>query len=266
MMVTPAMVEEYLWWRKETPKTATKTGELKWSTVQTLYGNAVGGIKSAPIRGQSLTRDPTDPGWARIEKYIRKQVYKEEVGFPQPMTLNEAARVWEELQATQARNYFALWWMTAARPGDAAELEARNVTLTDTGVSVKFVVGKGVSIRGPYTVFTDGPQRWKRELKHLGHGRVISVNDKPVVRKYVLAVMKTVNKSLEERSVRRGALQLLGDTGTDDATLLQFSGHKTVQMLYRYLDWGKHRQVAKIRGMEAAKRAWDANSVYDGKE
>eukprot|EP00760_Papus_ankaliazontas_P017667 PhM_4_TR17368/c2_g1_i10/m.34302 len=62
------------------------------------------------------------------------------------------------------RTAFALWWITAARPGDVMLLRWEDVSMgPDQAVSVKFTAGKGVNIRGPYTVHTALPQDWRLE-------------------------------------------------------------------------------------------------------
>jgi len=49
----------------------------------------------------------------------------------------------------------------------------------------------------------------------------------------------TGNIKLENRSLRRGALQSLAKAGAPLATMLNFSGHSNVTSLKRYLNFGR---------------------------
>src|SRR3990167_7319462 len=49
----------------------------------------------------------------------------------------------------------------------------------------------------------------------------------------------TGNLQLENRSLRRGALQCLARAGAPLATMLNFSGHSNVNSLKRYLNFGR---------------------------
>ena len=71
----------------------------------------------------------------------------------------------------------------------------------------------------------DGDVSWASEL-----GRA-QVSD-------VLAALRRVSHDLENRSIRRGALQALANAGTPEDVLLLFSGHTNVVTLRRYLGWG----------------------------
>jgi hypothetical protein len=68
----------------------------------------------------------------------------------------------------------------------------------------------------------------------------------------VAAALKKVDPALEQRSVRRGALQQMADEKVPDETLLLFSGHKRLETLKRYLEWGRKGGVREQRGREAA--------------
>jgi hypothetical protein len=69
----------------------------------------------------------------------------------------------------------------------------------------------------------------------------------------VAAALKRVDTDLEQRSIRRGALQ---HTATEDETseeiLMMFSGHRRVETLRRYLDWGNKHALRERRGKSAA--------------
>jgi hypothetical protein len=71
--------------------------------------------------------------------------------------------------------------------------------------------------------------------------------------KQVAAALKQVDVELEQRSIRRGALQHMATDGTTtEDVLMMFSGHKRVETLRRYLDWGKKHALREGRGKAAA--------------
>ncbi len=66
--------------------------------------------------------------------------------------------------------------------------------------------------------------------------------------------LRRTNSKLENRSIRRGALQTLTAAGATDQELMLFSGHTTVQMLNRYLLWGSvgsHKKTVMTKHAEA---------------
>jgi integrase len=267
--VLPTEVEDYLWHRKLFPYGRTKSGELKWSSLRTIYGTMLGAVKAARLHQVDIRIDETDPSWKRIDRYITKKVFSEAVNFPKAMSYAEAEQVMQRLNGPLKRwlrQYFLLWWITAARPGDAALLKWDNIMLNGNTVSVKFVEGKGVTIRGPYTVHTFCPDVWMEDLLNAHRASlVVPTLIREVIREQILKEMKKVNGLFEARSVRRGALQTLAMTGATDETLLSFSGHKSAAMLYRYLDWGSRRYKGRVEGHEAGRAAW-GKSENVGKE
>jgi hypothetical protein len=258
--VTPVEVEDYLWSRRERPRGRTQGAQLKWSTTRTLYGSLLGALRAAPLYGVAVTK-ADDPGWSRMERYLQKKVYAEPVKFPTPLKLSEVDAIVTLLTAKgerMAAMYMALWWVTAARPQDVLRLKSRNVCiLPDGAMTVQFAEGKGVTIRGPYTVFTMSPPQWLHLFRQMPcTPELFPETIRKAVHECTMRTLRAVNGEAEARSVRRGALQSLALTGATDETLLSFSGHKEKKMLYRYLNWGKARAIGSKEGRLAAARAW----------
>jgi integrase len=131
-------------------------------------------------------------------------------------------------------------WVTAARCGCVLQLHRSDVTLhEDRSLSVRFRKGKGARIRGPYTVHT-------APLPERLHARVTTwLNQRhntlfPMIKgEAIKNCLRKVDKKLEQRSLRRGALQTLSTLpAATDALLMEFSGHTQVRTLRRYLNWG----------------------------
>jgi hypothetical protein len=150
---------------------------------------------------------------------------------------------------------FVLWWVTAARQGDALQLLWTNVRQQGRNLSVKYVTGKGVNLRGtPYTVHTVLPEGW--QLNRTMTQEVIPPAMRQQTQSDFKRTLTMLDPELEVRSIRRGALQTLAAVQTPEQVLLQFSGHTNVQMLRRYLDWGMQLAVAQSQGAVAAESAW----------
>ena len=56
---------------------------------------------------------------------------------------------------------------------------------------------------------------------------------------HVKIALRRAHPKLEQRSLRRGSIQTLAASGLSDEELLKYSGHTNVQMLRRYLNFGK---------------------------
>jgi hypothetical protein len=164
----------------------------------------------------------------------------------------------------QAR--MALAWLTAARVGCVMQLTTRDVLLNPQGdLTVHFRRGKGVKLRGPYTVHSKCPAKWQELLREtLAQAKdgwlfpCNSLKDRQEQGREVTAALRKVDKTLEQRSIRRGSLQAMAsDAATEEATLLHFSGHTNLPMLRRYLEWGRRgekRAQESRRAAEALQR------------
>ena len=139
-------------------------------------------------------------------------------------------------------------WVTAARGGDVLRIRTKEVEVKTGGTKVRFVVGKTAS-RQPYTVNTAPLSQSAREY-------VLGADPEgwlfPGVRGDDLRVaLRRADPRLEQRSMRRGALQHLAAEGVGDVDLLAYSQHRQVDTLRRYLNFGWH----SAEGVERAKRA-----------
>lgn len=153
----------------------------------------------------------------------------------------------EPLQAV--RMALLATWLTCGRGGDVLLLKDGDISLRDRDGSSKtkiqmdvhFSRGKTVKTRGPYTVFTQGPPpEYEEEFRTY----LLKVPAKEYIFKGVKGAqikdcLRRANSKLEQRSLRRGALQRLAKSGLSDLELLHYSGHTNVPMLRRYLNFGK---------------------------
>ncbi len=128
-------------------------------------------------------------------------------------------------------------------------------------MTVMFTDGKGVAFRGPYTVATFCPPRWRPLLEHLLQRR--SRPDEPLFpaslgthaarQRAMLEALRSARAGLNLRAMRRGSLQHLASAGVDVPTLMHFSGHTVVTTLLRYLGYGRLSATTMGQGHAAAR-------------
>ena len=149
--------------------------------------------------------------------------------------INEARRQ-EPIAAVKAALEIA--WVTAARGGDVRALRIGDVKVVDQTTKVKFCIGKTASSQ-PYTVMTTPLSREtsiyiEQRSREAGGGWLF-----PKVEGEQLKIaLRRAHPKLEQRSIRRGALQHLAQSGLSDEALLHYSQHRSLQTLKRYLDFG----------------------------
>ena len=111
-------------------------------------------------------------------------------------------------------------------------------------VMITFCRGKTVAKRGAYTVSSYIPTTTDASpAKHYlttRQGTALSPLFPSITGRAIKQALRssTGDQLLEQRSLRRGALQELAAQGMALTTLLLFSGHKTTEMLLRYLGHG----------------------------
>ena len=141
-----------------------------------------------------------------------------------------------------------LTWICGGRLGDVLHLIRKEVMLssdfaTSGLMQVQFARGKGARFNQPYTVSTFCPELWRaltmQMLERAGPRDWLFPGGEKVFGQLCRMAVRTVCPAYSVKSLRRGALQLLAKSGATDETLTSFSGHKSVDTLKRYLNWGK---------------------------
>ena len=120
---------------------------------------------------------------------------------------------------------------------------------SDTSMSVTFRRGKGVRLRGPYTVHTTaiGSTNMDAITKALpASGRIFNIKPEDM-----LSTFRLVDRTLEAKSIRRGSLQAMAQHGVPVDTLMLYSGHTCEKTLLRYLDWGHAAGNQRLRMHDA---------------
>jgi len=219
--------------------------KLKWSTLVTKMATAHGALRLLPVyttnKSSVMMKDSVI--WMQAMKGAAKEC-KQEVP-------NQAAAAnWDmvtsamDKEPMQIRKLaLLLTWLTCGRGGDVLKLEPNCVEVQETGLMVHFRRGKTVKTRGAYSIFTPMPPDLYKDMfvKHLE----ACMKEKKrwlfegVQGSHIKEALRRANPKLEQRSLRRGAIQTLAATNLSDEELLKYSGHTNVQMLRRYLNFGK---------------------------
>lgn len=247
---------------------------LLWTSTDTLMGETIGAFQRADQYGFTVLKLKEDSIFRDALKYVGKKAKESAGEGPRAATFQEVQKsVQEALRQGQTQVALALIlsWTTAARVGCVTQLEVRDLQFEQTHLRVTFRRGKSVTIRGPYTVHTDvGP--WMKELQKLlpPSGRLFPDLTTISARKQFGSRVKEslrkdvardgMNQLLEQRSLRRGALQTMANAGVAEDVLLTFSGHKDVKMLWRYLGWGIHRGAMHAKATLAAAALFNSAS------
>ena len=144
-------------------------------------------------------------------------------------------------------------WLTAARGGDVVKLRNQDIMIMSEGTSVRFVIGKTATSQ-PYTVCTaplsQAGKEWVEMRKKEGGEKGWLFPG--VTGSQIKDALRRVNPKLEQRSLRRGALQFLASTGMSDHQLLAYSQHRCIDTLRRYLEFGWLSGEGPERAMRAS--------------
>ena len=138
------------------------------------------------------------------------------------------------------------------------------MSLTDRKLTVTWARGKTVARRGPYTVHTIVPAT---PMPILSDSTMLALTATStdttllfggVTGPHLKLALRTADSALEQRSIRRGALQTLAALGMPLSTPLLFSGHSTEKMLLRYLGHGRMAAVQRNEMISVADMAFGA--------
>ena len=186
--------------------------------------------------------------WSDFIKETKRQERLHKGRVPVAATWAEVKRVMDHLiQRKKLGTAVMLWvaWSHAARPGDVWKLKRSDITVTATRITILWTRGKVVTTRGPYTTFADpGPYKDLLEEYLNNIPQDTSLFQGVWRSQTFLREVRTFNRSLELKSLRRGALQCLSAAGFPESVLMLFSGHSTVDMLRRYLGFRPTEAVA----------------------
>lgn len=223
------------------------------------------------LTAQKVLQIPPSRADARATKILKARSTTYPIDFPAPMTATHlvALRFAYEVTHPVTTAIVAAAWVLGQRFSDLAQLALSDIELTSTHVCLTVRRGKVMTTQTPYTLFLNVeayPANVLAELMNTaasnGQFFLCSSTNQPLEREATAhmtsAMLKSIDESLELRSIRRGGLQAMALAGHTLPIILQFSRHTSEAMLMRYLNWGaqtssRTRPLLQVaREMEAA--------------
>jgi integrase len=235
-----------------------KERNWRWSTTVKYLATAHGALALLPLYRQ--TTGPVlvkcCPVWGQTMKAAAQRARQELPKQPRAISWQELRQVLESETNTQTFTALLIGWFTAARLGCILQLQRRDLTTNDETrtIDVRFLAGKGVKARGPYTVTTPAiPQpQWTRLVKYLSE-RPRHLFTMDTTGAQLKVALRRGHMENEQRSIRRGALQALAlAPGMTTEILMRFSGHTQERTLMRYLNFGTKAKYQATRDRAAA--------------
>ena len=218
--------------------------EWRWSTTLKRAASLQGALAILPLyfKGSIPILLKHSPDWVKQLSHYSKKAKEEAPKQAKPTT---AEQVNEAILKFRKRNIgiavaLMLGWLTAGRLGCILQLQVEDVRINQQRFSVTFRRGKGVRLRGPYTVYSSPlPDQWMEIWKQFIETRKVKLFSEAITGKKLKEALREVDCELEQRSIRRGALQTMAVAGTSEENLMRFSGHTQVKTLHRYLNWNQ---------------------------
>ncbi|MBS1986799.1 hypothetical protein JST99_02615, partial [Candidatus Dependentiae bacterium] len=217
-----------------------KSRKWTWATTLRFMLTVQGALALLPIYRPTThsIKMQADVRFSQMTAAAARAAKAEKPRIPNPMTKPLFLATLQATQNSIERVALIITWVTAARIGCVLQLDTRDITITrDRTLSVTFYRGKAAQVRGPYTVHTAPlPIEWLKEIV-----TVMKVFPTRIfitlTTKSMLKVFRSVDKTMEAKSLRRGALQCLA-SNFPLPMVLHFSGHTNERTLLRYLNWG----------------------------
>lgn len=244
----------------------------KWvaTTLFKYLCSAQGALRILPLYRESAPSIflSGDPIWAMVMKGARHSAVEHVPKQPKAASMadiNKAIKATAGLFKKNVRIIIMLAWLTAARVGCIRQLKSNDFEFNHRTkeVNITFRRGKGVRAREThYTVTTllMGPTWWKEIVDYVqarsGFLFPASLRDVDITTPLKKA-------GIEQRSIRRGSLQTMAAKMVPADILMNFSGHKSVNTLNRYLDFGKKRADLAQASLKAARALWDSQLLDD---
>lgn len=214
-----------------------QTADVSATSRGAYWGALLGAMKAIGMQPQSQ-----DKAFTKIvRKESQKSIVVSNIQPAWPFHVEGACDLLKTRGDLEAILFLKTTYFLAQRPSDTAKILTKNVCMVDGYVSIHFVEGKVIPQIGPYALHLKAELPWVKQL-------FVFANSKPQgkqlwsqdVEKRVLSVLKAVDKTLEIRSLRRGALSSYARMGMQEEGLMHLSKHKTREMLHRYLNFGMY--------------------------
>ena len=187
----------------------------RWSTMLKNLASCQGALHLLPLYLEAPQLDIKHcPVW---QQAMRGASIEAKQQLPKQPVAAQWHEVRAALLATTSEAVFCailLAWMSCARCGCILKLSKEDLQMhADGTLSLRFRRGKSVRARGPYTVHTTTvPPDMRERLKAFVETRSSWLFPKSCTGAMIKTALRTINPVLEQRSLRRGSLQLLASS------------------------------------------------------
>jgi len=216
----------------------------KWSTMVTKMASVQGCLALLPLYSRFLPPIllKNSPEWVQAMRGAGRNATQEIAKQSKPATWANIQEAMRREKNEKIKYAMLVAWMTCGRVGCVLQLRREDVRETEQGLAVQFRRGKSVLLRKTaYTVHTAQIPVEYRVAFHLFLSQQSGFLFLNVMGHQVKTALRRVDKNLEQRSIRRGALQTLAKVGKMTLErMLAFSGHSNIKMLQRYPDFGMY--------------------------
>ena len=215
------------------------TNTWKKSTTLKAQASVQGALKVLPLyKASAPSLRILDPFWSLSMRTREMEAKEEKPDQPHPATADQVFEAIHKTKDDAVAAALLLGWLTASRLGCILQLAKEDIAVSANTLAVTFRRGKGVRASGPYTVHTAPiPAKFRKRWESYIATRKTAMFPRRLTGASLKLALREVSPKLEQRSIRRGALQLMAANNTDEATLMRFSGHRRVETLRRYLNW-----------------------------
>ena len=254
--------------RPPTPKDALnfledESTKKQWlpSTLKTNCGTLIGAMRRAHLYGWSSMDLIKDPEFRDASKRMEMLSHNMTVRFPKTTTPGIIHQAIKVALRTDIHLGIAiiLSWASCARVGCTLQLNKSNLywntKIATDAIQITFTRGKTVNRTGPYTIPTRLGRYNALMKSHIENNPLfpeLTEHQRRSMGTHVKNTLRQVDPELEQRSLRRTALQTMALSGVDKDVLLQFSRHADNAMLMRYLGWGKYYTKGSQTAYEAS--------------
>ncbi len=199
----------------------------RWTTLLRNLCEVQGAFRNLPLtHGLESLDISSNPEWSAALKHAAASARSERPRVPVAATFSQICEAIRLEQRRPVKLLIAMTWLCTGRTGDCRTLDPRDVVSVAGKASptvpadkagirltVTFRRGKTVKKRGPYSLFT----QMRSELQELVMITPDDTSWVDLLKKAsvddVLKALRRADCSLENRSVRRGALQALANAG-----------------------------------------------------
>jgi len=233
------------------------TRRWKWTTTLKQLALCQGALGLLPtyIHAEPI-RLQTCPVWRQAVRGAAMMAKQEVPAQPLAITKRQMEETLDREKDPAIFSALLLSWATAARVGCVLKLVTQDVKLEpDRSLMITYRKGKGARVRGLYSVATPPVNQvyFERLQQFTTNQRGLNLFPPRLKGEDIKHALRRTDPRLEQRSIRRGAIQQLSKApGMTDELLMKYSGHTRQQTLYRYMNHGQKADHTTRAMIEAA--------------